>query len=88
MDEKTLVLIEERLSALIRKFKKNAHERDGYRAMATADAKKAMRRVIMIAAIHGKLKKIKPIFDKKKGIGWEIVDGNNITRKIFGDSLS
>lgn len=85
MDEEDLMMVEEQLNLLIKKFKKNLSDRDPYRTMATLDAKKAMRRVILIAAIHGKIKKIRPIFDKKKGIGWDIIDGQNIARRIFGD---
>lgn len=87
MNEQSLAIVEELLNQLIKKFKLNNSPRDTIRIRATEDAKGAIRRVMLMAAVHGDLRSIKPLFDGKKGFGWEVVDGLGERRKVFRDGV-
>lgn len=87
MDEEQLNLVEEELNKLIRRFKRNNTTKDQIRLNATIDAKNAIRKVTLLVALSGSLKSIKPIFDRKRGTGWEIVDGQGVRKKVFSDVI-
>ena len=88
MDETQLNRVEDGLNILIQKFRVNAAPKDASRLLATLDAKKAIRQVIMIVAINGDIKTIKPVYDSARGIGWEIVDYRGLTKRVFSQGVT
>lgn len=74
MDEEQLALVEEGLNLLMQKYKKNENPGDLERLKAVADAKVAIRKVMLSVAIKGDIKDIVPVIENAKGAGWEVVD--------------
>jgi|GEM_PF-740513 len=79
MDEENLILVEQGLVDLIKKYKKNLREGDLERAKAAQDAKAAIRKIILSVAIKGDILDIVPIIEEQKGAGFQIVDCNKKT---------
>jgi hypothetical protein len=78
MDDDQLELVEEGLANLLKQFKQNLDEGDLRRLKVTQDAKTAIRKVILAAAIKGRIKVIIPIIiDDGHKAGWEVVDHND-----------
>ncbi len=77
MDEEQLNLVEEGLNLLIKKFKLNLNPGDLDRMKAAQEAKAAIRKVILNAAMKGTVKGIVPIKENSRGFGWEVVEANN-----------
>jgi hypothetical protein len=69
--------VEEGLNLLIKRFKKNENPGDDARLLATIDAKKAIRKVILAVAIKGDIKNITPVLAEDQGAGWEVTDYHN-----------
>ncbi len=84
MNEEQLMLVEEGLAKMLKRFKQNLDSDDARRLKATQDAKTAIRKVILAVAIKGDIKVINPI-QSENGykIGWEVVDKNDKTVKYF-----
>lgn len=84
MDEEQLVLVEEGLAKLLKKYKQNLADDDKRRLKVTQDAKTAIRKVILAVAIKGKIKEINPVLnDSGTKAGWEVIDGNNKVIRYF-----
>ncbi len=79
MDEENLILVEQGLVELIKKYKQNLREGDLERAKAAQDAKVAIRKIILSVAIKGDIKDIIPVIEDKKGAGFQIIDCNDKT---------
>lgn len=83
MKDSELNSVEDGLNRLIARYKKNSDTKDAVRLSAALDAKKALRKIILIVAVTGNLQSIKPIFSKKQGAGWEIIDHAGRLKKFF-----
>ena len=84
MNEEQLMLVEEGLAKLLKRFKQNLDGDDARRLKATQDAKTAIRKVILAVAIKGDIKEINPIqSDNGYKIGWEVTDKNDKIIKYF-----
>lgn len=79
MNEEQLNMAEEGLNLLIKKYKLNLNPGDLDRMKAASEAKAAIRKVILNAAIKGTIKDIIPVKEKGKGYGWEVVESNDRT---------
>lgn len=78
MDDEQLALVEEGLALLIKRYKGNAKEGDAKRLKACLDAKAALRKVILAAAIKGRIKIIMPVINEQsQKAGWEVTDHND-----------
>jgi hypothetical protein len=84
MNEEQLMLVEEGLAKMLKRFKQNTNADDNRRLKATQDAKTAIRKVILAVAIKGDIKEITPIqSDNGIKIGWEVIDKNDKIIKYF-----
>lgn len=84
MNEEQLMIVEEGLAKLLKRYKMNLKPDDARKLKVTQDAKMAIRKVILAVAIKGDVKDIIPVFaDDSVKIGWEIVDKNDKTVKYF-----
>jgi hypothetical protein len=84
MNEEQLMLVEEGLAKMLKRFKQNTNADDTRRLKATQDAKTAIRKVILAVAIKGDIKEITPIqSDNGIKIGWEVIDKNDKIIKYF-----
>lgn len=84
MNEEQLMLVEEGLAKMLKRFKQNTNADDTRRLKATKDAKTAIRKVILAVAIKGDIKEITPIqSDNGIKIGWEVIDKNDKIIKYF-----
>lgn len=77
MNEEQLNMVEAGLNLLIKKFKLNKNPGDLDRMKAATEAKAAIRKVILNAAIKGEIKDIAPVKVKGQGYGWEVVESND-----------
>ncbi len=77
MDEEQLNLVEEGLNLLIKKYKLNLNPGDLDRMKAAQEAKAAIRKVILNAAMKGTVKAIMPIKENNRGFGWEVIEAND-----------
>lgn len=77
MSEEQLNMVEEGLNLLIKKYKLNVHPGDLDRLKAATEAKAAIRKVILNAAIKGAIKDITPVKVRGQGYGWEVLEANN-----------
>lgn len=77
MNEEQLNMVEEGLNLLIKKYKLNINPGDSDRLKAATEAKAAIRKVILNAAIKGTIKDISPVRVKGQGCGWEVVEAND-----------
>ncbi len=84
MNEEQLMLVEEGLAKLMKRYKQNLDVDDARRLKAAQDAKTAIRKIILAVAIKGDIKEINPVQSENgHKIGWEVTDKNDKIVKYF-----